>query len=378
MEWEMKYATVAFGAGLCLAAAASATASGTLVQVANNGLDTATCGSRAAPCRSIGRGIERANAGDTVLVGPGKYGDLNEDGILGGPGEESGFNNTALHITKAVRVVSSAGAALTVIDGGGGLSLFSTVKIDANNVVFGEVEGGFTLTGGESGLTTDGYTGVRIVGNIASGARAMGFWVNAGGTTPGVIDVSYNIAHDNGQVGFLVGSLLESSRVTVRYNKSYSNGTGIISATYGRHEVAYNEVSNNSGTGISVDFTPSFVHHNVVTGNNMGITTGSWGVGREPSVGPLVSRNSLIGNTRFGVLITAGPVRMVLKENNFYGNGVSTDEYGANCGLANFTGGTLAAPNNYWGAATGPGSEPADVACGNDPVVTTPFARSPN
>jgi parallel beta-helix repeat protein len=91
----------------------------------------------------------------------------------------------------------------------------------------------------------------------------------------------------------------------------------------------------------------------------------------------VISRNSIIGNTRFGVMITSGPARITLRENNFYGNGVSTDQFGVNCGLGNFTGETLSAANSYWGAATGPGAEPADVACGS-PVTTTPFARSPN
>jgi hypothetical protein len=71
-------------------------------------------------------------------------------------------------------------------------------------------------------------------------------------------------------------------------------------------------------------------------------------------------------------------VRTVVKENNFFGNSVSSDGFGKNCGLVNFTGETLSAVNSYWGASSGPGAEPADVACGNDPVVTTPFARSPN
>ena len=68
----------------------------------------------------------------------------------------------------------------------------------------------------------------------------------------------------------------------------------------------------------------------------------------------------------------------MVRENNFYGNGVSLHGFGNNCGLANFTGETLNAVNSYWGAPTRPGAEPADVACGNDPVITTPFARSPN
>lgn len=369
----MKHAAIFIGAAFC-AAAPQAMAAGATIHVANNGLDTATCGSRNAPCRSIVRGADRASAGDTVLVAPGKYGDLNGDGLLGGPGEEVSSGPAAVRIGKPLRVVSSAGAALTVIDAGGGV--WWTVDIDADGVTFGIAGGGFTMVGGQfEGLNCDGQTNVRIGGNIASGSPAHGFVVYSNGT----IEMSDNIAHGNTGAGIIIGSSLETSRVIVRNNQSYSNGTGIVSGTYGRHEIAYNEVSNNTGVGISVDHTPSFIHHNVVTGNDMGIASNSWSPDQPPSAGPVLYRNSLIGNTRFGIMVSAGPpVRTVVKENNFFGNGVSPDEFGRNCGLANFTNETLNAVNSYWGASSGPGAEPADVACGNNPVVTTPFARSPN
>src|SRR5512132_1509340 len=51
--------------------------------VANNGLDSDTCGSSAAPCRSISQAIDNASEGDTLVVGPGRYGDLNGNRILG-------------------------------------------------------------------------------------------------------------------------------------------------------------------------------------------------------------------------------------------------------------------------------------------------------
>ena len=368
----MKHA-IFFGAAL-FAAASQAMAAGATVHVANNGLDTATCGSRATPCRSIGRGVDRASAGDTVLVGPGKYGDLDENGLLGGPGEEVSSGPAAVRIGKPIRVVSSAGAALTVIDAGG--SQWWTVDVDADGVTFGVVGGGFTLVGNQFyGLSCDGNTNVRIAGNIASGSPAHGFLV----TSTGFIELSDNIAHHNVGAGFIVSSMTEANRLVMRNNQSYSNGIGIVSASYGRHEIAYNEVSNNKGVGISVDHAPSFIHHNIVTGNDMGIASNSWSPDRLPTAGPVLYRNSLIGNTRFGIMVVAGPpVRTTVKENNFFGNGVSTDEFGKNCGLANFTGETLNAVNSYWGAATGPGPEPADVACGNDPVVTAPFARTPN
>src|SRR5215510_6400286 len=142
-----------------------ALALGATVHVANNGVDSGSCGTFANPCRSITRGMQVAAAGDTVLVRPGRYGDLNRDGQLGGPGEEPG----PVEIIKPLRVVSTEGAAATVIDGGNGASLFMVVRIFSSNVTFGEPGAGFLLTGAESGLYTDFVTGVRIGGNSVTG-----------------------------------------------------------------------------------------------------------------------------------------------------------------------------------------------------------------
>ena len=57
-------------------------ASAATLLVANNGVDSPTCGP-AEPCRSLARAIANAVAGDTIVVGPGRYGDLNGDGTLG-------------------------------------------------------------------------------------------------------------------------------------------------------------------------------------------------------------------------------------------------------------------------------------------------------
>ena len=56
--------------------------------VASNGVDEATCGAAASPCRSIGRAIANAAAGDTIEVGPGRYGDLNRINGFTDPGDE--------------------------------------------------------------------------------------------------------------------------------------------------------------------------------------------------------------------------------------------------------------------------------------------------
>src|SRR6516162_4268083 len=60
-------------------------AHGGTLYVANNGLDGPACGPKTTPCRSITHGISNAAAGDTIIVGPGLYGDLNDDGTPATP-----------------------------------------------------------------------------------------------------------------------------------------------------------------------------------------------------------------------------------------------------------------------------------------------------
>jgi len=58
------------------------------LQVATNGTDSALCCTSAAtPCRSISQVTANAQAGDTIQVGPGRYGDA--DGGFDAPGDES-------------------------------------------------------------------------------------------------------------------------------------------------------------------------------------------------------------------------------------------------------------------------------------------------
>jgi hypothetical protein len=46
--------------------------------------------------------------------------------------------------------------------------------------------------------------------------------------------------------------------------------------------------------------------------------------------------------------------------------------------MQNNTGASVTATNNYWGAASGPGPDPADQACdaAGSTTITTPFATS--
>ena len=89
--------------------------------VATNGLDTPGCGSRSQACRSISHAIGLASAGDTISVGPGRYGDADADGFFNRPGDEWAEQGSGcycvLNINKPVRVISTDGALATMIGG---------------------------------------------------------------------------------------------------------------------------------------------------------------------------------------------------------------------------------------------------------------------
>ena len=72
----------------CLLATAGGTSFAATRFVSNHGVDGPTCGDAATPCRSITRGITNAVAGDTIEVGPGRYGDVDFDGAFSSPGDE--------------------------------------------------------------------------------------------------------------------------------------------------------------------------------------------------------------------------------------------------------------------------------------------------
>jgi hypothetical protein len=57
---------------------------------------------------------------------------------------------------------------------------------------------------------------------------------------------------------------------------------------------------------------------------------------------------------------------------------VPTQNQQTNCGLLNSSGNSITATNNFWGAATGGGADPADEVCDlSGSTAFLPFAQKP-
>jgi hypothetical protein len=347
-----------------------ALAAGNTLHVANNGTDSPTCGASNAACRSISQSIANATAGDTILVGPGRYGDLDFDGALGWLGEETGNPDPAsqggVYVNKSLTILSTAGAEATIIDMGG--SKPAAVEIVASNVRFGDREQGFTLTGTQTyGLYSHRSGGISISGNISHSVPFAGFVVYAEGPD---VEVRHNLAFANG-AGFLIASNDPDYFVVFQANSALNNQTGVITGSIGAHRVIANRVSGNTAGGFAVNWGSTRFTRNQVTGNRIGASVNGYDP-QTPQTGPVFTRNNFVGNTVNGIDVFPGPAnaRVRLRENNIFGND--------NCGTTNQSDATLDARHNFWGAATGPGfNHPADMACpGAQPTLTTPFATT--
>ena len=311
---------------------AQATNQSKTLHVANNGVDSSGCGRKANPCRSIRQAIINASDGDRILVGPGRYGI--ESGEETG---EIGFGCQCLvKVDKRVTILSTHGATATVVDA----RIFAfpegspvvAVRITTNGAVFGQPGHGFTLTGARQndGLAIGAATDVTVAGNISSG-NAGGFSIFGTGNV-----IKHNIAVGINGPGFDINGTAH----TVRGNAAIGNGDGFIVQGFG-HMLTDN-VSIGNVTGYSL-FGNAHLNHNAAVGNT------DAGIRMEPGVQATVHRS------------------------NIFGNG---DQTGSNCGVLNQSGQPITATDNFWGAASGPGADPADAVCDiNGTTDFVPFAE---
>jgi hypothetical protein len=385
---------------IALATSALASDAGSVVVVANNGIDSASCGSQTSPCRSISQGIENATDGDTLVVHPGLYGDLDGDGDLSGPGEEH-FNSAegcAVCITKRLTIVSQRGTPITIIN----IPRIKSatfppprqiaVEIAASGVTFGAKNAGFTISGdNDIGIFVDQVGNVRVAGNLVLNAPLL-FEPLAGSLS--VSDNSAIGRGTQGQGGFGVsftGPVAERFEVTsVIVQNNVAVGTGFF-IDGDNAQIIGNLVSNSQGDGFDLIGAGLVVKHNSAINNGIGFTVGA----AEPGPPNQIIGNRAIGNLGPGILVSNSVAPVEVHENDIYGNDVAGFEFPGiaprrfNCGLfrfANAIDGSILQPvnatNNYWGSPKGPGPDPADnvgFAAGCDvsnKTSFTPFATT--
>lgn len=312
-------------------------------QVSAHGLDSNSCTS-VAPCRSISEAIRRASAGDSIYVLPGVYGDLNENGVLGEPGEENGEVGYGCYcvvkVDKAVTIFSQGGALLTRIDVRGfaetGTLIFG-VRVMADGAVFGLPQQGFQISG-------SGYFAARIDGSHVSFSGNV-----MSGSESGVQVTGSNNKLDN---------------------DLSINGAGAAFDISGSNNNVINSLASGGGAGFQV----SPLGTTVPTGNTFtnDISTGNQ-VGFNLFGPAVISNVDAIGNWEAGIAVRTGG-QATVSNSNIFGNGTQT---ALNCGIENYSGTTSAVTKSYWGTASGPGPEPADVVCNyNNSTTTVPSISS--
>jgi hypothetical protein len=232
-----------------------------------------------------------ASDGDTVIVGPGTYGDLDRSGTLGdSPGEETGGFGCMVVIARPVTLLSSAGAAATIIDAST-VAIGCNVGIVADGVRFGKAGKGFGVTqthqvDSSGNVFGDGLqinaTGTVIAGNqvvFALGALSVGDGIHviAGGQT-----------------------LIEGNQVT---------GWDLGLAVVGDTTVAKSAIERCSGEGIDARGS-GVVTGNVLSGNSTGIFVGDQAT---------VTGNAFFGR-KFGVSVgTVSNFTGTVERNTFAG-----------------------------------------------------------
>jgi hypothetical protein len=331
---------------LFIVVAMGSTAQAEKLFVANTGVDNAVCGGKKSPCRSISQAIQNASPGDKVIVGPGFYGDLDDDGTFGELGEEDAQIGSGcfcmIRVDKPLTIESSNGAAATVLSAGG--AFISAVRIDlgAGGTLFGKKKKGFTLTGGTFGLVTDSsISGVRVTGNLSHSNSGSGFLINGSNHL-----VTGNIATGNSSEGFSFGF----------------SGSGQVFAN--------NVATANDGSGFFFAGTAHVLIGNVASDND----DNGFAFGGSSH---LLQGNSAVGNVKFGINIIGGTLSATIIKNNIFGNQRELVLGFINCGLLNQSDNVFSVPNNFWGAATGPSNvEPADNFCnsGAGDILVPSFA----
>ena len=299
-----------------------------VVHVANFGVDSPDCGLQETPCRSISQAIRNASEGDTVFVGPGLYGDLNHNGVVGELGEEGASipsgESCLVCVSKRLTLLSQRGAAHTTIDARNlpltAVTLSRIFPAPESSSVFGYLEQGFTVLAGER-------EGISMPdGGIVWGNRIIGGTIGIQGafqhqtTRPEIFDNEVTEAVER---GIAIYSGLISGNVVAR------NGAGI--SAFRNMDIASNTIADNRGYGVSIG-DPYSPHVRII-------------------------HNVFIRNAGPGVLLNDGDPNYfdfstgeLWNDVAVFGNDFIGNDPQRHCGIENHIS-TVWATNNFWAAA---------------------------
>lgn len=244
-----RYLRITLLIGLLLPFSTPAFAQPHTLYVSMDGKDGVTCGDQQQPCRSIRRAIRNAHNGDTILVGPGRYGDVDRDGDFRDLGEEKAEVGVGcrclIKIEKPLTIASLEGAAATVLNANDHVR--EVVRIQADNTNFGRIGKGFTVTRARgTGIVIAEHTkNIRVEGNIVKGNRGSGIRLNG----------SNNLLYSN----------------AIQGNRKH--GLFIAAAGTG-HEVRRNVIIDNRGRGILTFANKIVIADNTIEGNDVVIGCG--------------------------------------------------------------------------------------------------------
>jgi hypothetical protein len=314
--------------GLMLAVPAIVAAA--TLNVSNTGVDGSTCGG-VGSCRSITRAVANAAPGDSIVVGPGLYSaDLDGDGIGNEPGEEA----TIIFLDKPLRITSKFGASSTLVRNAG-------FWVTTSGVVLGKLNNGFTITPSQIPV-------VVIDGSIAGNFERLD------------VRVEGNVITLEGD--FFAGIFAANTRGRLEHNRVIGRGE-CINGLYltNSWDVIARNVAMGCETGFHQDAgaTVARLVRNTAIGNGTGFN-----IGKSAEF----TGNAAIGNGFAGVVLSPNAQVPLFRDNAF----IASHE---NCGVFNDSSLMLDASGNYWGAATGPGPDPADTICdgAGSVTVTAPF-----
>lgn len=231
--------------------------------VANNALDSATCGSSNKPCRSISRAIANARNGDRIIVRPGRYGDLNSDGI-----------GVEILAARDVRVTGN----IASDNQDSGFTFLGSRHTAKNNIATGNGQG-FVF-----GFTEEGH---KVQGNIATSNGNEGVFGHGFTIFGNDYSVVSNKAIGNDGNGFLLATTSNEDSV-FKDNDTIGNRAAGLWVLQGEGpELHKNNLFGNLGEGLPPFFAAApncgLVNE---SGSTVDATFNFWGAPTGPGPNP--------------------------------------------------------------------------------------------